>query len=58
MTQEYVLKCSTCNWYQFTTAHPDEIKDLHEVTSCASCGGRKFKCPGCGRIIKMVKIRS
>lgn len=55
MEYRFVIKCKVCKWTKKTNGIKDELKDLHEVTSCASCRGREFRCPKCGRPAKMLK---
>lgn len=53
----YLLLCEFCNWRKVTDG--TDIKDMKEVKTCTSChGARQFKCPGCGRLIRVRKIKT
>lgn len=51
----YVLHCTFCNFKMWSDGSKESTKDLVEVTSCVNCGGKKFKCPKCGYVIKVQK---
>ena len=54
--QHYILLCSVCGWKRLTDG--TDIDDLVEVKNCRHCsGGRQFKCPSCGRLVKAAKAR-
>jgi len=54
----FILKCKKCQWYKKTLGTKDELKGLVEFKPCANCHGiRKFKCPDCGTIIKMFRLK-
>ena len=54
----FLLKCRKCSWWRKSTGLSEDLKDLAEVKTCASCGGRKFKCPKCGTHIKLMRVRN
>ena len=57
MAEQLLIKCYACGWVRATTGNPDEVKDLYEVSGCASCSGKKYRCPQCGRMAKVQKVR-
>ena len=41
-----------------STGLADDLKDITEVKkACATCSGRRFKCPKCGGIAKLLRIK-
>jgi hypothetical protein len=53
----FLLKCASCKWWRKSNGLSSDLKDLKEVSNCAHCSGRKFKCPQCGQIVKMIRAR-
>ena len=54
----FIIKCTRCHWVKMNNGTSEELKDLFEYKKCANCGGpRKFRCPGCGKICKMNRLR-
>ena len=52
----FLLKCK-CKWWKKTTGTTEDLKGLVEHKPCANChGARKFKCPKCGTIVKMMRV--
>jgi len=56
--QEFVLKCP-CSFVVFTTDKREELKGIFEYpNNCANCGKiPKYRCPKCGRQIKLLPIK-
>jgi hypothetical protein len=53
----FLLKCQKCKWWRKSTGLTEDLKDLVEFKPCANCHGlRKFKCPKCAKIIKMMRV--
>jgi hypothetical protein len=51
-SKPFLLKCDICDFRRWSDLG-DDIKDLVSVNGCKNCGGpRKYKCPGCGYIVK------
>ena len=48
----YFLRCNSCKWWLKT----ENLSGLIETTTCAKCSGRKFRCPSCGYLVKMLKL--
>jgi uncharacterized C2H2 Zn-finger protein len=41
-----------------TTGLSSDLTDLTEFKACYNCSGpKKFKCPRCGQIAKMLKVK-
>lgn len=58
MQSIFMLKCK-CGWYKKSGGTSEELKGLREFKPCATCHGpKKFKCPKCANIIKMVRYNS
>lgn len=57
--QKYILKC-TCSFVLLTSGNQDELKDIYEFPNgCKACGKiRKFRCPKCGKQIKLLPVRN
>ena len=56
--QNFILRCPKCRWAKMTTGLSEDLKSLREISTCASCGGgRKFRCPECGSIAKMTRVK-
>jgi len=56
-----LIKCNKCNFNKFINKGEEfSIKDVYEYPrSCVNCGStRKFRCPTCGNMIKLVKIKN
>ena len=54
MAQLYILYCNNCSFKKLTDG--SDFVNYVEVTTCVSCaGGRKFKCPKCGYLMKASK---
>lgn len=55
----WVIRCSKCKWQELTTGISVDITHLKEIKKgCPTCGGaRKFHCPKCGQVAKMLKLR-
>ena len=52
----FVLKCK-CKWFKKSDGTSKDLEDLVEFKPCSNCGGpRKFKCPNCGNIVKMMRF--
>ena len=52
----YLLRCGTCDYKRWSDG--SDLSDLVMVTTCRDCGGaKKFKCPGCGRLISAKKFQ-
>ncbi len=48
--QMYRLRCDYCAYNRWSDG--TDVQDLVMVETCKSCGnGKKFKCPGCGRLL-------
>lgn len=59
MEKNFILRCQKCRWARMSTGLSDDLKDLHEYTSCLNCGKpRTFRCPQCGQIAKLTRVRS
>ena len=57
--QNFILRCSKCRWARLSTGLSEDLKDLKEMTTCASCGGaRKFRCPQCGNTMRLVRVKN
>lgn len=56
--EEFIIKC-TCSFVLLTTGKPEELKDIYEFPNgCKKCGKiRKFRCPKCGKQIRMLPVR-
>ena len=53
----FLLKCKRCKWWRKCQGLTKDLEDLVEVKRCANCGGvRKFKCPECATLIKMMRV--
>lgn len=58
-TVYFLLKCNKCGWGRRSTGLSEDLKTLSEVKTCNNCGGaRKFKCPKCGQIVKMIRVKN
>lgn len=57
--KNFIIKCNRCQWGETSTGISHDMKHLHEVKrACPTCGGaRKFKCPKCGQIALMRRIK-
>lgn len=56
-TQMYRLKCEYCTYNRLTDG--TDIQDLIPVETCKDCGGsKKYKCPGCGRLLRPRKYNT
>lgn len=52
----FLLTCKKCKWWRKCSGISEELKDLVEIKNCINCGGpRKFKCPKCSTLIKMMR---
>jgi hypothetical protein len=49
------MRCNNDNFERIGTLL--DFDDLTRVGGCPSCSGWKFKCPQCGKIIKVSKIQ-
>ena len=58
MEKKFIVRCLKCRWARMSTGLPDDLKDLYEIKGCASCGGRKFRCPKCGKHAKLTRLKS
>lgn len=55
---KYVLKCPSCKWSRINSGRSDELSDLKEIIRCKTCGRtREFKCPECGKNIKLLRVK-
>ena len=54
---KFIIKCSCCKWKELSTGTSDDLKHLSELpNNCPSCGKpRRFKCPQCSAVAKMLK---
>ena len=51
----FQLFCDYCGWKRLSDGK--DLSDLTEVNLCSTCsGGRRFKCPRCGRVAKIRKL--
>lgn len=58
MEKNFKLTCPKCRFARMSTGLADDLKDLKEINTCASCGGgRKYRCPKCGAIAKLARVR-
>lgn len=56
--KDFILRCKRCDWIRYTDGFSKEVEDLHEYKKCSTCGGpRKFRCPDCGNMVKMIRLR-
>ena len=57
--KNFVIRCGRCRWARITSGVSEDISDLHEVQiGCVNCGKwRKFKCPKCGMLSPMKRIK-
>lgn len=56
--QNFVIRCRDCRWAKMTTGLSTDLADLHEITSCASCGGKRdFQCPKCGGKARLIRVK-
>ena len=56
-----MIKCNKCNFYKLINKGEEfKIEGIFEYpNSCSTCGStRKFRCPTCGKIIKLIKLKS
>lgn len=53
----FFIKCDFCKWFQETTGFSKDLSHLIEIkNNCPNCGKpRKFRCPKCKRIAKMIR---
>jgi len=59
MDKNYLIKCVRCSWSRAVGDDPNDVKDLYEYTSCATCKQlKKFRCLKCGRIAKQFPIKN
>lgn len=58
MDKNFILRCIKCRWARMSTGVSADLADLREIKGCANCGGsRKFKCPKCGQIVKLLRVK-
>lgn len=57
MEKNFILRCPKCRWARMSTGLSEDLKDLKEYSSCVNCGGRKFRCPECGQIAKLARVK-
>jgi len=58
MDARFIIRCPKCRWARMTSGISTELQDLREIKTCNNCGGpRKFRCPKCGQIAKMVRVK-
>ena len=55
----FLLSCNKCKWWKKSTGTTEDLKDLIEFKPCANCRlyPRKFKCPKCNNIVKMLRAQ-
>jgi hypothetical protein len=58
MSSVFILKCKSCNWFRKSGGLSSDLRDLTEVSNCAKCSGRKYKCPKCGTIMKLIRVKT
>lgn len=55
---KFILKCPACRWSRVNSGRSDELSDLTEIVRCKTCGRtREFKCPDCGKSIKLLRVK-
>ena len=53
----FLLRCRRCKWWRKCPGLTKDLEDLVEIKKCKNCGGvRKFKCPKCAEMIKMMRV--
>jgi hypothetical protein len=54
----FLIKCSFCKWFEETNGFSKNLSHLIEIkNNCSTCGKpRKFRCPKCKHVAKMIKI--
>jgi transcription elongation factor Elf1 len=58
MEQNFIIRCPRCRWAEMSTGISEDLTHLSEVVTCTNCGGsRKFRCPRCGQLAKMTRVR-
>ena len=58
--QRFMMKC-TCSFYVITNGpNPEDLKGIFEFPNgCKACGKqRKFRCPKCGKQIKLLPVKN
>lgn len=57
--KNFMLRCLKCRWGRRSNGLSEDLKDLAEVArTCMNCGTpRTFKCPKCGRHVKLLRIK-
>jgi hypothetical protein len=56
--KNFILRCQKCRWARMSTGLSEDLKDLHEYSTCASCGKpRTFRCQKCGQTVKLTRVR-
>ena len=56
--KNFLLRCPKCRWGRMTTGCKDDLKDLKEIPgSPVVHGNRKFRCPKCGGMAEMTRMR-
>lgn len=54
----FLIRCPRCNWKRSSTGLKSDLQDLFEIKTCSKCGKpRTFRCPNCGQIAKMLRIK-
>ena len=55
----FLLSCNKCKWWKKSTGTTADLQGLVEHKACANCHGqRKFKCPKCANIVKMLRVNT
>lgn len=59
MEKKFILRCSKCRFGVLSTGLSEDLKHLHEIKKCATCGGpRTFRCNKCGNgTMKLMRIK-
>ena len=59
MEKKFIIRCLKCRWARMSTGLSDDLKDLKEIETCQNCGKpRQFRCPQCGLIAKLTRIKN
>lgn len=56
MQTYFILRCKHCGWARKSTGLTEDLKDLVQASNCVSCSGRKYKCPKCSQLVKMMRV--